>query len=90
MHKQDLHERLRELHGELRRVELVDAGEREALTALMADIQALLEKGGGHDVTGYTRLRQRLKESTEQFEASHPTLTLLMGETVDLLAKMGI
>jgi hypothetical protein len=90
MDRQDLHERLRELHRQLRQVDSVYEAERQSLQELMADIQELLEKNEGHDVPRYRRLRERLVRSVEQFEASHPTLTTLMGETIDTLAKMGI
>jgi hypothetical protein len=90
MDRQHLHQRLQRLHSELRQVELVDEGERQTLEQLMADIQELLEKKEGQDVQRYKLLGKRLRESIASFEASHPTVTVLMGETIDMLAKIGI
>ena len=90
MDRQHLHNSLQQLHSELRQVELVDERERQILEQLMGDIQELLEKKEGHDEQRYKLLGRQLKESIEQFEASHPTVTMLMGETIDMLAKMGI
>ena len=90
MDRQQLHERLRQLHSELQQVELADEGERQTHARLMADIRELLEKQEGHDLHKYKLLDEGLKESLAKFEASHPTVTTLMGETIDMLAKMGI
>jgi hypothetical protein len=90
MDRQQLHERLRQLHSELQQVELVDEGERQTHARLMADIRELLEKQEGHDLQKYKLLDEGLKGSLAKFEASHPTVTTLMGETIDMLAKMGI
>ncbi|MGA9772849.1 MAG: DUF4404 family protein [Blastocatellia bacterium] len=90
MDRQHLHKRLQQLHSELQQVELIDDSERQTLEQLRADIQDLLEKKEGDDVQRYKLLDKGLKESIEQFEASHPTVTRLMGETIDMLAKMGI
>jgi hypothetical protein len=57
---------------------------------LIIDIQELLEQREEHEAQRYKRLGERLRESIEQFEASHPTATMVMGQTIDMLAKMGI
>ena len=90
MDRQQLHERLRQLHSELQQVELADDSERQSLGRLTADIQELLDKQEGQDSQKYKQLDEGLKESLAKFEASHPTVTALMGETIDMLAKMGI
>ena len=90
MERQHLNASLQQLHGELQQVELVNESERQILEQVMADIQGLLEKKEGHDSQKYKRLGDRLKKSMAEFGASHPTATTLMGETLDLLAKMGI
>ena len=90
MDKQQLHSRLQELHGELQQIESVDEGQQQLLQALMSDIKKLTEKGeaAGRDVPD--RLGEGLKEGIELFEASHPRATMLMGQVVDALSKMGI
>ena len=90
MDKQQLHKRLEELHAELQQVDAVDASERETLQKLTSDIQELLaqkERASSHQ---YKSLAERLEEDIEKFEASHPQASMLMGQIVDLLAKIGI
>jgi Domain of unknown function (DUF4404) len=90
MDRQQLHSRLHQLHSELQQVELANESEQQILEKLKADIQALLHKGEGNDEQKYKGLGERLKTSIAEFEVSHPTVTTLMGETIDMLAKMGI
>ncbi|HXG63859.1 MAG TPA: DUF4404 family protein [Blastocatellia bacterium] len=90
MDKQQLHERLAQLHTELQQVESVDDKDREILQRLARDIQELLEESGGGQAHQHHRLGERLRESVEQLEAAHPNLTMLMGQVADALARMGI
>lgn len=89
MDKKQLHETLEQLHAELQRIESVDETEQQTLQKLMADIEKLT---GSHDSAQhlYERLGEGLKEAIEQFEASHPRATMLMGQVADALAKIGI
>ena len=90
MDKQDLHTRLEELLVELQQIECVDQGERQLVQKLMSDIKKLIEtrEGDHHPVSA--RLGEGLKEGIELLEASHPQTTMLMGQAIDALAKMGI
>jgi hypothetical protein len=90
MDAQHLHARLHQLHKELQQIESVDADERRALQQLMADIHEILEKEEEHPIQKYSRLNERLRDNVAQLEASHPTVTMLMGQVIDTLAKMGI
>ena len=53
MDKQQLRERLTELHAELQRVESVDDNETSALRQLSDDIQELLDQRGEHPEHSY-------------------------------------
>ena len=90
MDAQHLHARLQQLHKELSQIESVDAYERKALQQLMADIHEILEREEGHPIQKYGQLSERLRDNVAQLEASHPTVTMLMGQVIDTLAKMGI
>ena len=90
MDAQHLHARLQQLHKELSQIESVDTYERSALQLLMADIHEILEREEGHPIQKYGQLSERLKDNVAQLEASHPTVTMLMGQVIDTLAKMGI
>jgi len=90
MNSQELHNRLAQLHDELQQIESVDEGEQHLLRSLMSDIKKLLDAGEGERLPESDRLGEGLKEGIELFEASHPQATMLMGQAIDALAKMGI
>ena len=90
MDKQQLHKRLEQLHGELQQIEAVDEGEQQLLQTLMRDIKKLIEAGESDHHHVPDRLGEGLKDGIELFEASHPRATMLMGQVIDALAKMGI
>jgi hypothetical protein len=90
MDKQQLHKRLEELHTELQQADSVDAGERELLQKLTSDIAALLAQKESAPTDQYKGLAERLQEDIEQLEASHSQASLLMGQVIDALAKIGI
>jgi len=90
MVKEQLHEKLKELHAQLQQLESVDEPDRKILQQLSADIQELLEQEGHNETRQYGRLGERLTETIEKLEASHPSLTILMGQMAEALSKMGI
>ena len=85
-----LHNRLEQLHGELQQIKYVDEGEQRLLQELMTDIQKLISAGEINREHASDQLGERLREGVELFEASHPRATMLMGQVIDALAKMGI
>jgi hypothetical protein len=89
MDKERLHTTLEQLHGELQQIESVDESEQQILQKLMSDITKLVEAGDSnqHHVA---RLDEGLREGIERFEASHPRATMLMGQVIDALSKIGI
>jgi hypothetical protein len=90
MNKQELDERLQELHNLLKQVKSVDEKELQILEQLNTDIQELLEQKESDQAHSYDQLDERLKSAMEQFAASHPQLTSLMGQIADMLARIGI
>ena len=90
MDTQNLREQLEQLHRELQQIRLVEDTDRQTLQQLMADIKELLQQRDGYPTEKYSGLAEQLKESVAQLEASHPTVTMLMGQTIEMLAKMGI
>ena len=90
MDTQHLHARLQQLHKELQHIESVDSDERRALQQLVADIKEILEREETDATEEYGQLSERLKDNLARLEASHPTVTMLTGQVIDILAKMGI
>lgn len=90
MNKQELHDRLEQLHAELQQFDAVNETDRELLLKLSNDIRGLLEERSSAGASQYRRLSERLRESVALLEASHPRITMIMGQVIDTLAKMGI
>lgn len=90
MDKQEFREQLQRLHSQLQQVESLDEPDQLLLHQLNRDIQALLDHKDEYERQHYESLSTRLRESIEKLEASHPNVTLLMGQIADALAKIGI
>jgi len=87
MDQRRLQELLTALHDELLATGPVDAGNRDLLKHLAADIRALLDAApGGADAARYQGLSGRLRQAATAFEASHPRLTSAMEKVIDTLA----
>ena len=90
MEKQELQERLKQLHADLQQVESVDEENRAILQKLEGDIQELIGSEEDERQSRYKGFGEGLRGSIERFEASHPDLALTMGQLADMLAKIGI
>jgi hypothetical protein len=89
MSNDELNERLRELHGELKSTEALAEEERRVLHSLASEIEEILVNRKQHP-RQYGGLSERLKEGVAHLEANHPRATLLMRELIDSLAYLGI
>lgn len=90
MDKEHLHNKLEQLRGELQEIKSLEEGKQQLLQKLIGDIEKLIEAGENDHHPATERLGEGLKEGIELFEASHPRATMLMGQVIDALAKMGI
>ena len=86
MNRQLLQDRLQKLQSELQQIDSIDADERQLLQSLISDINKLIDQPD----TNTEQLTERLTDGIALFEAKHPQATLLMGQVVDALAKLGI
>jgi len=89
MTDQNLRELLEHLHNELERTEAVDESGREKLRHLDADIRSLLKRSGEAAETDESML-ERLQDSIDHFEATHPRLSLMLSEMMTILSNAGI
>lgn len=89
MSKQQLHEKLEQLHGELQQAQTVDADERELLESLASDIRELLDRSEA-STQHYRSLGERLSAGLLRFELSHPALTASITQAIDGLNRIGI
>jgi len=85
-----LREQLEELQAEIRKSSSVDEEGKALLRELDADIRELLARSRGESVTVQPSTVQRLQDSVEHFEASHPSLTALISNLLDTLSNAGI
>lgn len=83
-----LRQTVAELEAELDELSELDDDTRAMLEEAVSEIQEALHQQP-EDIPHQT-LSQRLRDATEGFEASHPTLFGIVNRTVDALAQMGI
>ena len=88
MTDKNLSELLEQLHSELASTEVLDDKGREMLRDLNADIQKLLERSEGGDSDD--SLLERVQESIDHFEVTHPTLTSALSHIMTALSNAGI
>lgn len=85
MARERLHEALTALHEELESGAPVPDDDRKLMRLIADDVdRALDEEGLGE------RLKERAEELATEFEVEHPKVAHVLGEIVDLLARMGI
>lgn len=89
MQNEELRSQLAKLHHELHQTNALDLQQRELLQTLADEIQALLKRDELQR-QHYTSLSERLNGAVATLEASHPQITLLMRQTIDSLAYLGI
>jgi hypothetical protein len=89
MNDQDLRELLEKLHNELERTEAMDEKGNEMLRHLDTDIQNLLKRSGAKAETDESML-ERLQDTIDHFEVTHPRLTTIVSEMMTILSNAGI
>lgn len=89
MTDQNLHDLLEELHREVHEMDVVDESERERLRHLEADIRKLLARSGAN-IEADEPMLERLQEAIDQFEVTHPRLTMMLSQMMTILSNAGI
>jgi HPt (histidine-containing phosphotransfer) domain-containing protein len=90
MTKPELRRLLDDVHARLKEAQSLSEDEREALRALLADIQAVLEQTEGSRPLRDSSVLKRLNHAIQQFEISHPYLTLALSELMNTLSRAGV
>jgi hypothetical protein len=78
-----------ELEAELAQVSPESQEARDLLSRLAADVEMALQDRST-DALSSESFMDRLKESAQDFESSHPTAASLFNQIVDTLGHMGI
>ena len=90
MDDQELRSLLEQVHAEIEHSDTVDEKERELLTHLAADIRDLLARTEGEENPAESSVVNRLEESIDHFEVTHPDLTMLLAKLLETLSNAGI
>ncbi len=86
-----LRELLEQLHKELERTATVDEQGNEMLRQLDDDIRKLLKRSGTEaEIDADEPMLERLQDTIDYFEASHPRLTTVLSEMMTILSNAGI
>ena len=89
MTDQNLRELLEKLHQELEQTQNLDEEGNEMLRHLDTDIQQLLKRSGAK-VEADEPVLERLQDTIDHFEATHPRLTNVLSEMMNILNNAGI
>jgi len=87
MEEKDLNSLLRQLRAELTNARTMDEQGRELLRDLDKDIRAFLEKSGDDSDDS---LLERVQDSIDYFETTHPRLTTALSQILNALNNAGI
>jgi Domain of unknown function (DUF4404) len=87
MEEKDLTSLLKRLRAELTNVKAVDEQGRQLLRDLDADIRNLLERS---EDDADDSVLERLQDSVDYFEATHPRLTQALSQLLNALNNAGI
>lgn len=86
----ELRDLLRKLDSEIKNTNHVDKSSRDLLDDLKKEIDDLLERDDKNLSEIHSSFADRLRESTEHFEASHPELTAVMNNVINFLNNLGL
>jgi hypothetical protein len=89
MTDQNLHELLEKLQIELERTDVTDEARRERLRHLEEDIRRLRERSRDEADVDEPML-ERFQETIEEFEETHPELTMMISQMMTILSNAGI
>ena len=87
MEEKDLTKLLQHLRAQLANIKAVDDQGQELLRGLNADIRRLLDAS---EADADDSLLERLQESVDYFEATHPRLTTALSQLLNALNNAGI
>ncbi len=91
MADQNLRDLLEQLDKELERTDTVDEKGNEMLRHLDSDIRSLLKRSGTNaEIDADEPLLERLQDTIDHFEATHPRLTTVLSEMMTILSNAGI
>ena len=88
MDSQRIKELVSALHKELDQLPQADEGLKQGLRTLAQDAERLVDEGASGGPAD--QITNEIREVTADFEARYPRLSLIVGDLVDALGKLGI
>ncbi|HTX91037.1 MAG TPA: DUF4404 family protein [Anaerolineales bacterium] len=86
----EVRKHLDNLHAEMEQAQNVDEKGRELLRGTSEDIHALLERTGDSVLAPQPSTLQRLEEAIDHLEATHPKVTAVLTELLNVLSNTGL
>jgi hypothetical protein len=86
----ELRKLIESLHDEIQNTHTVDEKSQELLVHLDADIRKLLAQTGAATARVHPTMLRRMEEGLDQFEITHPALTMLLSKLLEALNNAGI
>jgi hypothetical protein len=90
MDDKELRELLEHLHGEIEHTKTVDDKGQELLRDLNTDIRDLLERSEADRAQSHPSIIQRLDDSIDYLQVTHPSLSILLSKLLETLSNAGI
>ncbi len=90
MDDQELRKLIESLHAEIQKTQTVDEKGQELLVDLEADIRKLLAQTRVSAAPVHPTTLRRLEQGVDQFEVTHPTLTILISKLLEAFSNVGI
>ncbi len=90
MNEQDLHHLLERIEREIKHTKTDDEEGRELLHHIEADIRAFRERPESEWMEPEETFVGRMNEAVDHFEVTHPTLTSLISQMLNILNNAGI
>ncbi len=88
MQKEQLKEKLQQLHVELQKTEFVEGKSKVLLEKLEKDIEQVLERS--EDESWYSELFEKLEDEVEELEETYPSLFSAIKSITNTLSNLGI
>jgi molecular chaperone GrpE (heat shock protein) len=86
----EINQLLEQVDNDIQNAQNVDEKGQELLRQTSADIRDLLERSGSSSLTPHPSMIERLEESIEHLEATHPDLTKTLTDVLNVLSNAGI
>jgi cob(I)alamin adenosyltransferase len=90
MDAKELRKLIEQLQLEIQQAKIINEKDREMLVQLDSEIHELIGRIEDNEVNIHPATIKRLEDSLNHFEASHPTLTMVISQVLDALSGIGI